>query len=78
MATDGEAARPRDAEIPLAKVRSAPIRAQTSACATTAFSPDCSKRAFEVPILRRLLFVRMGQDTPLFDEMTLQLLPSRR
>ena len=28
-----------------------PICAQTSACATTAYSPDCSKRAFELPIL---------------------------
>ena len=29
-------------------------------------------------VVRRLLFVRVGQDAPLFDEMTLQLLPSRR
>jgi len=32
--------------------RERPIRAQTSACATTAYSPACSKRAFEVPILQ--------------------------
>ena len=27
------------------------IRAQTGACAATSYSPDCSKRAFEFPIL---------------------------
>jgi len=53
MTTDGEAARPRDAEIPRANVRSAP---KTGACATTAYSPDCyspscPKKTFEIPKL---------------------------
>ena len=50
MATDGEAVRPHCRN----PARERPIRAQTAlsgGCATAAYSPDGSKRAFEVPIL---------------------------
>ncbi|MEO7363863.1 MAG: hypothetical protein ABI120_26270, partial [Gemmatimonadaceae bacterium] len=45
-------------------------------CGDWGIAPD-GQQFFEVwpaGTVRRLLFVRIGQDTPLFDEMTLQLL----
>ena len=61
---DGEAARPRDAEIPLTDDRSAP---KTGACATAAYPTDCLKRAFEFPILpgqlsKYLVIVNKGEE----------------
>ena len=43
MAADDQAARPRDAEIPLVHIRSAPNRVPAR---PPVYSPDCSKRAF--------------------------------
>jgi len=57
IATDSEAARPRDAEIPLTNIRSAPKLAlarppPTRRLSKRAFeSPILEKRAFEIPIL---------------------------
>ena len=57
LATDGEAARPREAEIPRTDVRSAtkpaPNRHQTGACGTAAYPADWPRRVLEFPIRKR-------------------------
>ena len=46
-------------------------------CGDWGIAPDGQQffEAWPTVAVRRVLFVRVGQDTPLFDEMTLQLLP---